>query len=91
MNDLEPTTARSLRALLATYSQHAFHVGALGAGAAMKLTNNVMLHMNHLIALEALRFARSQGIREQDALEVVGVSTGRGVRSCRTPSITPVC
>jgi len=66
-----------VRPLLAAYSQHVFHVGALGAGAAMKLTNNVMLHMNHLIALEALRFARSQGIREQAVLEVVGVSTGR--------------
>jgi len=66
-----------VRPLLAAYSRHVFHVGALGAGAAMKLTNNVMMHMNHLIALEALRFARSQGIREQAVLEVVGVSTGR--------------
>lgn len=66
-----------VRPLLDTYSEHVFHAGPLGAGEAMKLTNNVMLHMNHLIVLEALRFARSQGIREQAVLDVVNVSTGR--------------
>jgi 3-hydroxyisobutyrate dehydrogenase len=66
-----------VRPLLAAYAAHVFHAGPLGAGEAMKLTNNIMLHMNHLIVLEALRFARSQGISEKAVLEMVGVSTGR--------------
>jgi 3-hydroxyisobutyrate dehydrogenase len=66
-----------VRPLLATYSAHIFHAGGLGTGEALKLANNVMLHMNHLIVLEALRFARSQGVSEGAVLEAVNVSTGR--------------
>jgi 3-hydroxyisobutyrate dehydrogenase len=35
-----------------------------------------MLHMNHLIVLEALRFARSQGLDEAAVIEVANASTG---------------
>lgn len=63
--------------LLATYAKRAVRVGAVGAAQAMKITNNVMLHMNHLIALEALRFARSQGLTEEAVIEAVNVSSGR--------------
>jgi 3-hydroxyisobutyrate dehydrogenase len=52
-------------------------VGAVGAAQAMKITNNVMLHMNHLIALEALRFARSQGLSEAAVIDAVNISSGR--------------
>jgi 3-hydroxyisobutyrate dehydrogenase len=66
-----------VRPVVESYAQHIFHVGGLGAGAALKLANNVMLHMNHLIVLEALRFAASQGIDETAALEAINASSGR--------------
>jgi 3-hydroxyisobutyrate dehydrogenase len=73
----EASALERVRPILETFAAQIFHVGPLGAGEAMKLTNNVMLHMNHLIVLEALRFARSQGVAELAVLDVVGVSTGR--------------
>jgi 3-hydroxyisobutyrate dehydrogenase len=66
-----------VRPVLATVASNILHVGGVGAGEAVKLANNVMLHMNHLVALEAVRFARSQGIEEKALLAAVGVSTGR--------------
>ena len=66
-----------LRPVLASFSERIFHVGPLGSGQAMKIANNIVLHMNHLVALEAVRFARSQGIDEERFIEVVNVSSGR--------------
>ena len=66
-----------VRPVLAAFGSHLIHVGALGAGQAMKIANNIMLHMNHLVALEALQFALSQGIQEEALLEVVNLSSGR--------------
>jgi 3-hydroxyisobutyrate dehydrogenase len=66
-----------VRPILETFCSTIFHVGPLGTGQSMKIANNVMLHMNHLIALEALRFARSQGIDEKSLISVVNASTGR--------------
>jgi 3-hydroxyisobutyrate dehydrogenase len=63
--------------VLETFGGRIFHVGGHGAGQAMKIANNIMLHMNHLVALEALRFARSQGIEEAKLLEVVNAGSGR--------------
>jgi 3-hydroxyisobutyrate dehydrogenase len=60
-----------------SYASNIFHVGEVGAGQTLKLTNNVMMHMNHLIALEAVRFAQAQGVDEQAALVVVNACTGR--------------
>jgi 3-hydroxyisobutyrate dehydrogenase len=73
----DPASVEVVRPLLNSYSKNIFHAGTVGAGEAVKLANNVMLHMNHLLALEALRFARSQGISEQLLMEVANVSTGR--------------
>jgi 3-hydroxyisobutyrate dehydrogenase len=36
-----------------------------------------MLHMNHLVAVEAARFARAHGIEESALIEAANVSTGR--------------
>jgi 3-hydroxyisobutyrate dehydrogenase len=63
--------------LLQTFCSKVFHAGGLGAGQSLKIANNIVLHMNHLIVLEALRFARSQGLDEQQFIDVVNVSTGR--------------
>lgn len=66
-----------VRPFMNSFSERVFHAGALGAGQAMKIANNMMLHMNHLVALEAVRFARSQGIAEDKLIEVANVSSGR--------------
>ncbi|KRA31110.1 MULTISPECIES: NAD(P)-dependent oxidoreductase [unclassified Nocardioides] len=65
------------RPVIDTFAGHVFHMGPVGAGQVMKLVNNVMLHMDHLIALEALRFADSMGLEEATVLDVVNQSTGR--------------
>lgn len=66
-----------VRPVLEAFSERIFHTGALGAGQAMKIANNLILHMNHLVALEAVRFARAQGIAEEKLIEVVNASSGR--------------
>jgi 3-hydroxyisobutyrate dehydrogenase len=73
----DATVIRRIRPILETFGGRIFHVGGHGAGQAMKIANNIMLHMNHLVALEALRFARSQGIDEAILLEVVNSGSGR--------------
>ena len=70
-------TLEHVRPALEAFSARIFHTGALGTGQAMKIANNLMLHMNHLIALEAVRFAKSQGISEDALIEVVNTSSGR--------------
>jgi 3-hydroxyisobutyrate dehydrogenase len=61
--------------VLRAFGKEIYHLGPVGAGQSMKIANNVMLHMNHLIVLEALRFARSQGLDEAAVIEVANVST----------------
>lgn len=67
----------ALRPLLEVYCANIVHVGEIGAGQLLKIANNVMLHMNHLVAVEAARFARAHGIAESALIEAVNVSTGR--------------
>jgi 3-hydroxyisobutyrate dehydrogenase len=64
-------------ALLDTFTANVVHAGQVGAGQALKIVNNVMLHMNHLVALEAVRFARSQGIDEATLIAATNISSGR--------------
>jgi 3-hydroxyisobutyrate dehydrogenase len=66
-----------IRPVLETFGSQLFHVGGLGAGQATKIANNVMLHMNHLVAIEAARFAREHGIDEKMLMEVTNTGTGR--------------
>jgi len=70
-------TANALRPLLECYCSTIIHAGDLGAGQLLKIANNVMLHMNHLVAVEAARFARAHGISESALIEAVNVSSGR--------------
>lgn len=73
----EATTLERARPALCAYADRIFHLGPVGTGQSMKLVNNVMLHLNHLVALEALRLAAAEGIAEADAIEVVNASSGR--------------
>jgi 3-hydroxyisobutyrate dehydrogenase len=73
----EPSVVAALRPLLSTYCAKVIHAGPLGAGSLLKIANNVMLHMNHLVAVEAARFARAHGIEESALIEAANVSSGR--------------
>jgi 3-hydroxyisobutyrate dehydrogenase-like beta-hydroxyacid dehydrogenase len=73
----EAATLERARPVLGAYAERIFHLGPVGTGQSMKLVNNVMLHLNHLVALEALRLAAAEGIAEADAVEVVNASSGR--------------
>jgi 3-hydroxyisobutyrate dehydrogenase len=67
----------SLRPLLGSYCSTVIHAGEIGAGSLLKIANNVLLHMNHLVAVEAARFARAHGIKESTLIEAANVSSGR--------------
>ncbi|ODU05922.1 MAG: hypothetical protein ABS81_06175 [Pseudonocardia sp. SCN 72-86] len=62
--------------VFATYARVVHHVGGLGAGQATKIVNNIMLHVNHLVALEAMRFAREFSLDEVETVDIVRQSTG---------------
>lgn len=70
-------TISQVAALLETFAANVVHAGEVGAGQALKIVNNVMLHMNHLVALEAVRFARTQGIDEATLIAATNISSGR--------------
>jgi 3-hydroxyisobutyrate dehydrogenase len=71
------STVERIRPLLDTFAANVVHAGDVGAGQALKIANNVMLHMNHLVALEAVRFARSQGVDEATLIATANISSGR--------------
>lgn len=73
----EPSVLDALLPLLSTYCANIVHAGPLGSGSLLKIANNVMLHMNHLVAVEAARFARAHGIEESALMEAANLSTGR--------------
>jgi len=52
-------------------TNHLFHVGALGAGAAAKIMSNFLAISNTIVVREALRLARGFGIPEGRLLEIV--------------------
>lgn len=73
----DPVVVDKLRPLLSLYAECVVRVGDAGAGQAMKLVNNIMLHVNHLVALEAMTFGKALGLEESMMLDIVNRSTGR--------------
>jgi 3-hydroxyisobutyrate dehydrogenase len=73
----EASVVEALRPLLAAYCANVIHAGPVGTGSLLKIANNVMLHMNHLVAVEAARFARAHGIEESVLIEAANRSSGR--------------
>jgi 3-hydroxyisobutyrate dehydrogenase len=67
----------AVRPLLDAYCSNVIHAGEVGAGQLLKIANNVLLHMNHLVAVEAARFARENGIAESALIAAANVSSGR--------------
>ncbi len=72
-----PTTLERSRPVLAAMGKTIIHAGGVGAGAAMKLSTNLMLA--HLAAgfAEALLLARRAGLDPKQYLEVLEASTFR--------------
>jgi 3-hydroxyisobutyrate dehydrogenase len=66
-----------VRPVFDTYCSNVIHAGDVGSGQLLKIANNVLLHMNHLVAVEAVRFARENGIAEDKLIEAANVSSGR--------------
>lgn len=64
------------RPLFETIGEDIFHTGPVGTGQAAKLSNNIMAHGNHLLALEAMKLAGAYGIDEETMSSVASVSTG---------------
>lgn len=65
------------RPVLDVLGTNVFHVGERpGDGQALKLANQLLLCVNMLGAFEALKLADSYGLRPDQVLPVVGVSTG---------------
>lgn len=73
----DPATVDAVAPLLEAYARNMIQAGPTGSGQALKIANNVMLHMNHLIVLEAIRFARSQGLDESVLIQAANISSGR--------------
>lgn len=55
----------------AVMTQHLFHVGPLGSGAAAKIMSNFLAISNTIVVREALRLARDFGIAEERILDIV--------------------
>jgi 3-hydroxyisobutyrate dehydrogenase-like beta-hydroxyacid dehydrogenase len=67
-----------VRPILEVLGSNVFHVGEEpGAGQALKLANQLMLAVNMLAAFEGVKLAESYGLRPEQVLPVIGVSTGR--------------
>lgn len=57
--------------LLAGFSKQWFHLGSWGSGARMKLVVNLVLGLNRAVLAEGLSFAKSIGVDQRRALEVL--------------------
>ena len=73
----DQATLERLQPLFDAFAANVVRAGEVGAGQALKIANNVMLHMNYLVALEAVRFARSQGVDEATLIATANISSGR--------------
>ena len=58
-------------------SSRVFHLGAVGAGHAMKLVHNLILHSSFLATCEGLRLAERAGIDLERAVEVLNAGNAR--------------
>ncbi len=58
------------------YSNSVVHAGPVGAGMALKLCNNLLLHTNRLAMLEVAHIAANAGLPREALLEGVRSSTG---------------
>ena len=69
------TLARA-RPVLETFGDKIFHVGETGAGATMKLVNNLLNGINMVAAMEALVLGVKAGLSVEKMKEVISASSG---------------
>lgn len=66
---------RRTKKVLAPFTSNLFHLGEVGAGHAMKLLNNMVLHTIYLATCEAARLAERLGLSVAEMIRVFNVST----------------
>ena len=71
----EPATLDRARPLLEHFGKNIFHVGPVGSGNILKLTNNMMIHASSLLVQEALAIGVKAGIDPEKLYEIWNVSS----------------
>jgi 3-hydroxyisobutyrate dehydrogenase-like beta-hydroxyacid dehydrogenase len=77
----EAAALERVRPLLGLMGRHAFHLGAVGSGHAMKTVNNLATALTVLGTAEALLIGKAYGLSARAMLDVINVSTGRSFAS----------
>ncbi len=65
-----------VRPIVGLYSDNVVHAGLTGAGMTLKLCNNLLLHGNRMILLEAAQLAGTAGVSREAMLRGIRSSTG---------------
>ena len=73
----DPAAFAACETILQVIGKKIYHVGAVGAGDALKLINNLMLGINMAGVAEALTLGVKAGLDPKTMLDVIGVSSGR--------------
>ena len=68
-------TLADVQPLLEAFGKNIFHVGPVGSGNILKLTNNMMIHASSLIVQEALAIGVKAGIDAERLYEIWNVSS----------------
>jgi 2-hydroxymethylglutarate dehydrogenase len=71
----EDATLERARPLLEQFGKNIFHVGPVGSGNILKLTNNMMIHASSLLVQEALAIGVKAGIDAEKLYEIWNVSS----------------
>jgi 2-hydroxymethylglutarate dehydrogenase len=71
----EERTLERVRPLLDAFGKSIFHIGPVGSGNVIKLTNNMMIHASSLLVYEALAIGVKAGIDPERLYEVWNQST----------------
>jgi 2-hydroxymethylglutarate dehydrogenase len=71
----EDATLERARPLLEHFGKNIFHVGPVGSGNILKLTNNMMIHASSILVQEALAIGVKAGIDPEKLYEIWNVSS----------------
>jgi len=75
----DAATVEACRPILEAMASKIFHMGGIGQGLAMKLVNNMMIHVNTIAVAEAMVMGAKAGLDPQAMIDVISVSTGNSV------------
>ncbi|MFC1492224.1 NAD(P)-dependent oxidoreductase [Nitrospinota bacterium] len=70
----DPKVFRRTKKFLAPIVERTFHLGEVGAGHAMKLVHNMVLHTIFLSTCEGARLVERMGMRVEDMIEIFNAS-----------------